>query len=188
MHARGVATPNLLIGVLIFFSGICQFIRFVPLLSLIPFHPFPSSSLSLPPLHPPAHPSVHSGIASLITGDTLSGTIFPSYAAFNFAYALIYLPGSGILSAYTDPTTSVSSTPHLTPEFAQALAVWIWAWFILTCIFLVGAMRTNWVVVTTLAVLAVDLACQASGLMVGEENLVLAGNGLGFVVCFLACE
>ena len=26
VHARGVATPNILIGVLIFFGGICQFI------------------------------------------------------------------------------------------------------------------------------------------------------------------
>ena len=150
VHARAISTPNLLLGVLIFFGGICQFIA---------------------------------GLVDLCTGNTFGATVFPSYGAFNFAYAFIYIPSSGILKAYTDKGTGV-----LVPEFEQALAVWIWAWFILTGIFAVGAMRSNAVLVSTLVVLCVDLACQATGLMVGEAKLLMVGNGLGFIVCFLACE
>ena len=49
-------------------------------------------------------------------------------------------------------------------------------------------MRSNLVLIATLGVLSLDLALQAAGLMVGRERLVTAGNGLGFVVCALACK
>ena len=117
----------------------------------------------------------------MIVGNTFGATVFPSYAAFNLAYALIYLPGSGILAAYTDPKTG-----EIGPEFSQALAIWLWAWFILSCIFLVGAMRSSWVLFTNLAVLCVELMLLATGYMVDDEQLLTAGSSLGFVVAFLA--
>ncbi|CAD6583689.1 MAG: hypothetical protein ASARMPRED_001476 [Alectoria sarmentosa] len=94
VKARDVMVPNVLVGVLVFFGGICQFI---------------------------------SGIMEMISGNTFGATVFPSYGAFNLAYAMIYIPGSGILAAYTDKTTGL-----LTPEFSQALAIWLWASDLLT--------------------------------------------------------
>jgi succinate-acetate transporter protein len=35
-------------------------------------------------------------------------TVFPAYGAFNLSYAMIYLPGSGILVAYTDSSGTLS--------------------------------------------------------------------------------
>lgn len=42
--------------------------------------------------------------------------------------------------------------------------------------------------ISCFVVLCSDLACQAFGLMFGIEKMVLAGNGLGFGVAFLACK
>src|SRR5271156_5595009 len=99
VKARGIATPNMLVGVIVFFGGVCQFI---------------------------------SGIMEFISGNTFGATVFPSYGAFNLSYAMIYLPGSGILASYTDKATG-----ELNEQFPQALAIYIWAWFILTVIYTV---------------------------------------------------
>jgi succinate-acetate transporter protein len=64
VHARGIQTPNVLVGVLMFFGGVCQFIA---------------------------------GIMEFVAGNTFGATVFPSYAAFNFSYAMIFIPGTGIV-------------------------------------------------------------------------------------------
>jgi succinate-acetate transporter protein len=51
---------------------------------------------------------------------------------------MIYLPGSGILAAYTDATTG-----ELNYEFPNALAMYLWTWFILTVIFTIAAMQSS---------------------------------------------
>ncbi|KAH6663019.1 GPR1/FUN34/yaaH family-domain-containing protein [Halenospora varia] len=148
VQVRGVATPNVLIGVLIFFGGVCQFI---------------------------------SGIMEFVSGNTFGATVFPSYGAFNLSYALIYLPGSGILAAYTDEATG-----ELNAQFPNALAMYIWAWFILTVIFTVAAMRSSWVLFLDLFFLDIDLLLLACGYMLNMPSLLKAGSGFGFVVAFLS--
>lgn len=150
VNARGIATPNVLIGVLVFFGGVCQFLA---------------------------------GIMEFVSGNTFGATVFPSYGAFNLAYAMIYLPGSGILAAYTDKTTG-----ELNDQFANALGIWIWAWFILTMIFTVAAMRSSWILFLDLFFLDIDLLLLACGYMLNMPSLLKAGNGFGFVVAFLSCE
>jgi len=148
VNARDITTPNIMIGVLIFFGGICQFL---------------------------------SGIMEFISGNTFGATVFPAYGAFNLAYAMIYLPGSGILEAYTDPTTG-----QLNSQFNNALGIWIWAWFILTVIFTVAAMRSSWILFLDLFFLDIDLLLLASGYMLNNASLLKAGNAFGFIVALLS--
>ncbi|KAL2860165.1 GPR1/FUN34/yaaH family-domain-containing protein [Aspergillus pseudodeflectus] len=148
LHACGIQSPNAMIGMLIFFGGVCQFLA---------------------------------GIMEFITGNTFGATVFPSYAAFNLSYALIYIPGSGILSAYTDATTGA-----LRPEFNQALAIYLWVWFIITVLYTVAAMRSTWVLFLDLLALSVCLLLLACGFMTGVEGLLTAGYAVGVVVCFLS--
>jgi succinate-acetate transporter protein len=96
---------------------------------------------------------------------------------------MIWLPGSGILAAYTDPSTN-----KLTNEFNQALAMYFWAWMIITMIFAVAAMRSSWILVLDLVVLAVEFLLLACGYMVNESGLLIAGSSLGFVVAILTCK
>jgi hypothetical protein len=149
VHARGIVQPNVMIGVLMFFGGVCQFI---------------------------------SGIMEFTAGNTFGATVFPSYAAFNFSYAMIYIPGTGILAAYTD-----NSTGELLPEFFNAIAMYAWAWFILTVIFTVAAVRSSWILFLTLFFLDVELLLLGAGYMVNSASTLTAANSVGFVVAFLSC-
>ncbi len=98
-------------------------------------------------------------------------------------YAVIYLPGSGIIAAYTDP-----STGKLTPEFDQALGLYYTAWFIVTFVFLLGAVRASVVVVGILSLFDLECLLLASGLMSGNTHVLKAANCVGFVVSFLCCK
>ncbi|MDI1489586.1 MAG: hypothetical protein OHK93_000783 [Ramalina farinacea] len=160
VHTRSIAHPNAILGCLIFFGGLCQFLTGI-------VHLFRAGG------------GAHS--------DTFAATVFPSYGAFNLAYALIYLPGSGILAAYTDDPANPGAAVLPTREFYDAMGVWYWAWFIVTVIFLIGAVRTNWVVVSMLGLLALELAMLAVGSMMGGQGMLnMLGSGVGFVVSGLA--
>ena len=93
---------------------------------------------------------------------------------------MIFIPGTGILAAYADPTT------HLpTPDFDQAVALFIWPFFILAVIFTVAATRSSWVLLLALACVSLEFLLLASGLMVGNNQVILASRGLGFAAAFL---
>lgn len=117
-----------------------------------------------------------------VAGNTFGATVFPSYGAFNIAYAMIYLPGTGIIASYTLPDGSMS------PMFSQALAIWLWAWFILTVIFTVAAMRSSWVLFMDLFILSLELMLLAIGYMLNSTAILKGGNSLGFVVALLSCK
>ena len=118
-----------------------------------------------------------------VAGNTFGATVFPSYGAFNLSYAMIYLPGSGILASYTDKATG-----ELNAMFPQALAIYIWAWFILTMIFTVAAVRSSWILFLDLVFLDIDLIFLACGYMLDNQSLLKAGSGFGFVVAILSCK
>ncbi|KAI1372872.1 GPR1/FUN34/yaaH family-domain-containing protein [Hypoxylon crocopeplum] len=123
---------------------------------------------------------VVAGIMEYISGHTLKATLFSTYASFNLAYAMIYLPGSGILLAYTDETGT------LIPDFEQALAMFCWAWFIVSMIFTVATVRASWVILTTLVFVDLTLLLLAVGYMVGQVSVLKAGSATGLVTAFLA--
>ncbi|KAL5342224.1 GPR1/FUN34/yaaH family-domain-containing protein [Aspergillus crustosus] len=154
LNARSITTPNIVVGMLIFFGGVCQFIA---------------------------------GLIEFINGNTASNpltnfaaSLFSSFAAFNFSYAMIFLPGSGIMAAYTD-----AETGELRSEFHQALAMYLLAWFIVSVIFTIGAMRSSWVLFTDLVFLDLCFLFLACGNMVGNNALLKAGYSMGLVVAFL---
>jgi len=147
VEARGVTIGNMLIAVMIFYGGVCQFLV---------------------------------GIMEFISGNTFGATVFTSYGAFNISYAAIYLPGTGIMAAYTDPTTG-----KLGPEFDQALGLYYTAWALVTFVFLLGAVRASVVVVCILSFFDLECVLLAAGLMTGNTHVLKAANGIGFIVAFL---
>ncbi|KAF5563138.1 FUN34-like transmembrane protein [Fusarium phyllophilum] len=147
VHARGIQTPNVMIAVLIFFGGICQYIV---------------------------------GIMEFVTGNTFGTAVFMSYGAFNISYSMIYLPGSGIIAAYTDKSGALS------PDFQQAIAMYIWAWFILTVIYTIAAVRSSWVLFLDLLALDICLILLAAGNMVNSTSVLNAGYAFGYLVAFLS--
>lgn len=194
VQVRGVATPNVLVGVLVFFGGICQFISGI--MEFISGNTVSLSDLRNPlaltlssvrcdvsaflPLVPSHEFSTHNTPDNWLTSGS---SVFPSYGAFNLSYAMIYLPGSGILAAYTDPATG-----ELNAQFPTALAMYLWAWFILTVIFTIAAMRSSWVLFLDLFFLDIVLLLLACGYMLNESRLETAGSALEYVVAILSCK
>jgi hypothetical protein len=123
------------------------------------------------------------GIMEFVSGNTFGATVFSSYGAFNISYSMIYLPGSGIIAAYTDPASG-----ELSPEFTQSIALYLWAWFILTVVFTIGAVRSSWVLLLDLLALDVALLLLAAGNMVGSQSVITAGYAFGYLVAALSCK
>lgn len=96
---------------------------------------------------------------------------------------MAYLPGSGITASYTDSETGVVEA-----QFYQALAIYIWAWFILTVLFSVAAIRSSCILFLDLVILSVCLLLLVCGNMVGKDELLTAGYSFGLVVALLSCE
>ncbi|KAL3464263.1 GPR1/FUN34/yaaH family-domain-containing protein [Aspergillus heterothallicus] len=148
LHARGVQTPNVFLGVLIFFGGLGQFTA---------------------------------AVMEFFTGNTFGATLWASYSAFNFSYAMIYIPGTGILASYTDAETGA-----LSPEFNQAVAIYLWAWFILNTLYVIAAVRSSWVLFIDLAVLSLGFLLLAVGFMENDDDVLTAGYAIMLVTAFLS--
>lgn len=86
------------------------------------------------------------------------------------------------VAAYMD-----TATGQLRPEFNEALAMYCWAWFILTVIYTIAAMQSSWVLFLTLFFLDIELLLLAAGYMANSSNVLVAANSVGFVVGFFAC-
>ncbi|KAM0429749.1 hypothetical protein ACHAPT_006355 [Fusarium lateritium] len=147
VHARGIQTPNVMISVLIFFGGICQYLV---------------------------------GIMEFVAGNTFGTAVFMSYGAFNISYSMIYLPGSGIIAAYMD------SEGNLSPDFQQSIALYLWAWFILSVIYTVAAIRSSWVLFLDLVALDVCLILLATGNMIQSTAVLNAGYAFGYLVAIMS--
>ncbi|CAF9940200.1 hypothetical protein IMSHALPRED_001787 [Imshaugia aleurites] len=121
------------------------------------------------------------GIMEFVTGNTLGATVFSAYAGFNVAYALIFIPSTGVLAACTDMATGKPL-----PELDQALALLVWAWFILSVIFTVAATRASWSLLLTLVFFDLESMLLAVGYTVGNDQILIASRAVGFVVSFCA--
>jgi len=110
-------------------------------------------------------------------------TVFTSYAAFNVAYALIYVPGTGILAAYIDPKTGVPNE-----QLPQALGYFIIAWLIVSLIFTIAATRSSWILLILLVFVDITLVFLAAANMADVPQLEKAAAATGIISAALACE
>ncbi|KAI0164554.1 GPR1/FUN34/yaaH family-domain-containing protein [Hypoxylon sp. FL1284] len=147
LEPRGLKTPNIIVGVLVFYGGTAQVIV---------------------------------GILEFVIGNTFGATLFSTYAAFNLSYAMIFIPGSGIMAAYKDPETGA-----LMPEFNQAIAMFAWSWFIVSVVFTVATMRRSLVIVLALVFVDLTLIFLAVGHMVDSEGCLTASAVTGFITAAL---
>jgi succinate-acetate transporter protein len=85
-------------------------------------------------------------------------------------------------AAYSD------ANGNLLPSFYNALGIYCWAWFILTVIYTVGAMRGSWPLFLALFLLDIVLILMAVGFMVQSNSVLTAGYSIGFIVTFFSCE
>ncbi|KAH8809199.1 GPR1/FUN34/yaaH family-domain-containing protein [Xylogone sp. PMI_703] len=126
---------------------------------------------------------VIAGIMEFVAGNTFGATAFKTYGAFNAAYGMLFLPGTGVLTAYTDLTTN-----ELSNEFYQALSLFAWPWFIITVLLTVAVIRSSWALLILFVFpdflhmfLALDM------MLVDNHSVNMALAVLGFTVVLLSC-
>ncbi|KAH0826377.1 putative meiotically up-regulated protein [Lanmaoa asiatica] len=108
-------------------------------------------------------------------GNIFGATAFTSYGAFWMSYATILIPGSGVVSSYAS-----------TDEFAQAIGIYLITWFILTFMFLIGALRRNLAFIALLFFLCITFILLAIGAWSGKASLNQAGGAFGIVTAWIA--
>ncbi|KAK0200051.1 Gpr1 family protein [Desarmillaria ectypa] len=116
-------------------------------------------------------------------GNTFGGTAFSSYGAFWMSYATIFIPNSGIIEAYgTDKS-----------ELSSALAVYLFAWMIVTVLFFITSLRKSASFIALFGCLSVTfllLACSelsaSSGKATISTHLAKSGGAFGIVTAFIA--
>lgn len=122
------------------------------------------------------------GLAQLLAGmwefpggNVFGATAFTSYGAFWMSYAIILLPGSGVLAAFEDPA-----------ELHSALGIYLITWFIVTFLLFIVALKKTVPMAILFACLAVTFLLLAIGEFSSEVILSKAGGGLGLITAFVA--
>jgi len=109
------------------------------------------------------------GMWEFACGNTFGATAFSSYGGFWISFGAIFIPGSGILAAFSGANAS---------QLHNALGIYLMAWFIFTTIMFVGTLRSSMVLSGLFFFLSITFML----LMIGEftENVTVTKTGGGF--------
>jgi len=118
---------------------------------------------------------VLAGMWEFPRGNIFGATAFTSYGAFWMSYATILIPGSGVVAAYTSED-----------EFNQAIGIYLITWFVLTFMFLLGALRRNLAFIALLFFLCITFILLAIGAWNGTPSLSKAGGWFGILTAWIA--
>jgi len=116
------------------------------------------------------------GMWAFAAGNTFGGTAYSSYGCFWLSFAAIYIPGSGILSAYESAPTELNS----------ALGIYLLTWFIVTFLFLIAASRTNLGLIALLFFLTITFLLLAISKFQDSVAVNKAGGAFGVVTALIA--
>ncbi|GAA5981006.1 hypothetical protein JCM10908_003949 [Rhodotorula pacifica] len=113
------------------------------------------------------------GLVEMFTGNTFGATVFCSYGAFNMTYAALYLPAFGVAQAYTLANGSLS------PQFNQAIGLYLIVWMMVTIFFMIAALRTTIAVFSTLLFTALTFLVLAIQNFTGNDTARIVGGVFG---------
>jgi len=119
------------------------------------------------------------GMWEFACGNTFGATAFSSYGAFWISYALIFIPGTGVLSSYTAPDAPAA-------DLASAVGIFLMVWFIVTFIFLIASLRSTVALVALFFFLDLTFLFLMIGAFMTKEVLTKAGGGFGIITAFIA--
>ncbi|KAL1919415.1 uncharacterized protein VTP21DRAFT_2108 [Calcarisporiella thermophila] len=117
------------------------------------------------------------GIMDFVVGNTFGCTAFISYGAFWLSYAVIQIPGTGVLAAYANVTKS---------ELSHAVAIFLLGWTIFTGIMLIAAHRSNGCLVVLFSCLFLTFILLTAADFQESSRLKVAGGSCGIVTACIA--
>jgi len=119
------------------------------------------------------------GMWEFATGNTFGATAFSSYGGFWLAYATIFIPGSGILDAYT-------AKPETAAQLGNAVGFFLAVWFIFTFIMFLGTLRSTIALASLFFFLDITFFFLMLGQFVTNTTIPKVGGGFGILTAFIA--
>ncbi|KAM0789791.1 hypothetical protein ACM66B_006643 [Microbotryomycetes sp. NB124-2] len=118
------------------------------------------------------------GMWEMAIGNTYGATVFATYGAFNLTYAGLYLPALGVAQAYLLEDGSLS------PQFTQAVGLYLIMWMMVTIIFIIGSLRSSAAVLSTLVFTALAFLTLAINSFSPSDGARIAGGSFGMLASF----
>jgi len=137
VHARGIHTPNVIVGMALFVGGLVQLLA---------------------------------GMWAFPRGSTFAATVYSLYGAFWISYAMILLPGTGIISSY-----------GTTNELNDAVGIYFMIWMAITIILLLASLRRHITFLAFFVALTLFYMLHGAGYLKDSNNLYKAGGAFGIV-------
>jgi len=117
------------------------------------------------------------GMWEFKTGNTFGATAFSSYGGFWLSFGLIFVPGAGILDAYTKTTTQ---------DLENSLGIYLLGWTIFTGIMLIASHRSNCGLVALFFFLFITFILLTASKFNASTPLQVAGGAFGVVTAVIA--
>jgi succinate-acetate transporter protein len=115
------------------------------------------------------------GMWEFKAGNTFGATAFSSYGAFWLSFAVILIPGSGVLASFTTKSA-----------FGTAAGLYEIGWAIFTGLMFLGTLRSNLALMTVFALLFLTFVFLGLGDLSGTTALVVVGGWLGILTALAA--
>lgn len=111
------------------------------------------------------------------TGNTFGATAFSSYGGFWLSFALIFVPGAGILDAYSKSTVQ---------NLENSLGIYLLGWTIFTGIMLIASHRSNCGLVALFFFLFITFVLLTASKFQANITLQVAGGAFGVITAVIA--
>jgi len=118
------------------------------------------------------------GMWEFVCGNTFGATAFTSYGAFWISYALIFIPGTGILDAYS--TAATAAQTH------NAVGFFLMAWFIFTSCMFLASLRSTLALASLFFFLDLTFMFLMIGQFASNVHIVKLGGGFGILTAAIA--
>ncbi|GAK64598.1 GPR1 family protein [Moesziomyces antarcticus] len=112
------------------------------------------------------------GVFEFVCGNTFGAVAFMTFGSFWLSYCVLLIPWFGVISAFM-------VDGKLSPEFNQAVAIYLWAWFIVVFIIILASFKSSVAIVVTLVLVEIVILLLAIGNMNGNESIIKAGGAMG---------
>jgi succinate-acetate transporter protein len=116
------------------------------------------------------------GMWEFAAGNTFGATAFSGYGSFWLSYAMILIPGTGIVAAYEGNEK----------ELDNALGIFLFSWFIFTFLLLIAALRRNIGFISLFVCLTITFLLLGIAKFYQSDVINQAGGGFGIITAFIA--
>jgi len=118
------------------------------------------------------------GMWEMACGNTFGATVFGLFSTFWGSYGLIYIPGTGIIDAYT-------ATPETATQLHNAIGIYLATWFIMGILLAFGSLRTSIALLTLVSLICTTILVLAISEFTQSVAVTKAAGALGVVTAMV---